>query len=384
MTVLRWGAATHRGRVRPDNQDSVHAEGGLFVVADGMGGHRAGETASRLTVETFASEARPEDLEEATKLANEVVRRASEDSPELSGMGTTICALELSGDPPVGRLVNVGDSRAYRIRDGAMEQLTVDHSYVWDLVRNGEITEAEAEVHPFRNMLTRAIGIEDEVEVDRWDVDIRSGDRYLLCSDGLFNELTDSQIAAASARLSDSGEAARELIRLANDRGGRDNITVVIVDIDPPEPEALPAATGAGAETSSDSGGDRGQVVTHFGEDVAGPEEELDDGPRLTWRTVVFSFAVLGVILAALIVVGIYARDGAHVAFQGDTVVVYQGRSGGLLWFDPTLEAVTDLRRTELPESAQIEIEQTKSFSSVEAALSYVEGLENEATGAGS
>jgi len=232
---LAWGGATDQGRVRSTNQDAMYADRGLFVVADGMGGHQGGEVAANLAVRTISSEHHGDapSLLDAVVAANRVVHDASITRPDLHGMGTTLTAISVIGDQshPHFGLVNVGDSRIYRQRNGTLTQLTLDHSYVAELMRRGEITWAEAAQHPYRNMLTRAVGVHDSVEVDEWQLDPEAGDRYLLCSDGLTNEVSDEEIGAILNRNPEAGAAARALVRLANLNGGRDNITVLVIDV---------------------------------------------------------------------------------------------------------------------------------------------------------
>lgn len=232
---LAWGGATDQGRIRANNQDAMYADSGLFVVADGMGGHQGGEVAANLAVRTVA-QADPEglaQLRDAITEANRVVHETAIEQPELHGMGTTLTTLAVSRETesPQFVLLNVGDSRIYRHRDGQLEQLTEDHSYVAELVRRGEIDEEAATVHPYRNMLTRAIGVHAEVEIDEWVLDPVAGDRFMLCSDGLTNELDDSEIAEQLALEQDPSATAKALVGLANKRGGRDNSTVLIVDV---------------------------------------------------------------------------------------------------------------------------------------------------------
>ena len=233
---LSWGGATHPGQVRPVNQDALFADRGLFVVADGMGGHQAGEVAARISVKTVAGgeHGSVDELVAGVVAANAAVWEQASTSPEYKGMGTTLTALAVVGDgrPPVLGLVNVGDSRVYRLREGTLEQLTEDHSYVAELVRRGQISEDAAETHPYRNMLTRAIGVADTVDVDRWDMNPQADDLFLLCSDGLVNELSDEEILELLVANDDPTEMAENLIAAANQAGGRDNITVVIVKID--------------------------------------------------------------------------------------------------------------------------------------------------------
>ena len=182
-------------------------------------------------------------LVDGVQVANSAVYQRAQDDPELRGMGTTLCAVVLVADDAGERLgiVNVGDSRVYLLRGGALSQLTEDHSLVESLVRQGRITEDEALVHPQRNILTRALGISASVDVDVWEMPAVTGDRYLLCSDGLFNEVEPSVIEATLRKLDDPTEAANELVRLANEGGGRDNITTVVLDV----------VEGAGAATAA-------------------------------------------------------------------------------------------------------------------------------------
>lgn len=246
--VLRAGAATDTGRVRAINQDSyaMLPDLGIYVVADGMGGAQGGEVASRMAIEAIREgyqEPSAAALTDVIAHANHQIHIAADD-PNLRGMGTTAVALaivpeepdpdtpEPDADPPQHLLVvNVGDSRAYLLRDGGLTQLTDDHSVVAELVRDGHISPSEADAHPQRNIITRVLGVYPEVAADLWPIDPVRGDRYLLCYDGLFNEVTDDQITAALRRLSDPNEAAAELVRLANEGGGRDNITVIVVDV---------------------------------------------------------------------------------------------------------------------------------------------------------
>jgi len=234
---LRAAGVTDVGNVRPTNQDRLLAEGDLVAVADGMGGHRGGEVASRLAVETlgeaFADDPTTAGLAEAVRRANTAVWEAAAADPALAGMGTTIAAVARVRDEGRERLavVNVGDSRAYLFHDAHLTRLTSDHSLVAELVRSGELTEEDAREHPQRNILTRAVGVGPEVEPAVAVAEPAPGDRLLLCSDGLFNELADDEITSVLASVPDPALAADELVRLAKDHGGADNITVVVLDV---------------------------------------------------------------------------------------------------------------------------------------------------------
>lgn len=238
MTVLRSGSATDVGRVRKSNQDVALEETDLFAVADGMGGHVGGEVAARVAVdalrEAFRQDSSVEGLRRAVAGANEAVWRRSQDQSGLRGMGTTLTATALVTEPDgrkVIALANVGDSRAYVYTRGRAIQVTADHSLAEEKVRQGELTEAEAAIHPHRHILTRALGVASDVDVDLWELHLHEGDRVLLCSDGLTNELDDETIGEALGSVPDPTDAARSLVEAAVEHGGNDNVTVVVVDV---------------------------------------------------------------------------------------------------------------------------------------------------------
>ena len=246
---LSHGAASAVGHVRAVNQDDFGAGDDLFVLADGMGGHRGGEVASAEAVAgvlgSFDDRTRA-GLARAVDRANQAVFGRAAGDVDLFGMGTTLCALALArsegGD--VLAVANVGDSRVYRYGDGRLTQVSDDHSLVADLVRAGDLTEEEAARHPQRNILTRALGIESALSVDTWELPIQADDRYLLCSDGLFNEIDDDRIAALLAGHDNPELTAATLVRAAVDAGGHDNVTALVVDVDAApsaqEPWSLP------------------------------------------------------------------------------------------------------------------------------------------------
>ena len=225
------------GRVRAINQDDFGAGDDLFVLADGMGGHRGGEVASAEAVAgvlgSFDERTRV-GLARAVDRANQAVFGRAAGDVDLFGMGTTLCALALvrSEGGDVLAVANVGDSRVYRYGEGRLTQVSDDHSLVADLVRAGDLTEEEAVRHPQRNILTRALGIESALAVDTWELPVRADDRYLLCSDGLFNEIDDDRIAALLAGPNNPELTAASLVRAAVDAGGHDNVTALVVDVD--------------------------------------------------------------------------------------------------------------------------------------------------------
>jgi PPM family protein phosphatase len=224
---LRVGARTDVGRVRKGNEDSFTAEEPLYAVADGMGGHQGGEVASSVALEVLGTG--DGTLEELVRKANdEVVRRAAKD-PGLSGMGTTLTALRREGDTL--RLAHVGDSRAYLLRDGTIQRLTKDHSVVQRLVDEGRLTADEAEIHPQRSILTRALGVDEAVQVDQGAIEPQPADRLLLCSDGLTSMVDEDAITGILVEHTDPQAAADALVEAANGAGGQDNITAVVIDV---------------------------------------------------------------------------------------------------------------------------------------------------------
>ena len=226
---FRVGARTDVGRVRSGNEDSFMVEEPLFAVADGMGGHQGGEVASNLALETLAPVAAGGDLPETVRKANrEVYRKASED-PNLSGMGTTLTAILADGDE--FRVAHIGDSRLYLLRDGELQRLTTDHTVVERLVSEGRLTSEEAEMHPQRSILTKALGVDEEVEPDDDRIQVRPQDRLLLCSDGLTGMVAEPEIQSLLASNPEPQAAADALVEAANQAGGQDNITAVVIDV---------------------------------------------------------------------------------------------------------------------------------------------------------
>ena len=237
--ALAWGAATDTGRVRTENEDAYVAEQLVFGVADGMGGHAAGEVASAIAAGTMRDRlgagAQSVDVAVAAVVeANAAIFQGAHSNSEQRGMGTTLTAMVVLAEGEAPRrlaLVNVGDSRTYLMRAGRLRRVTIDHSYVQELVSTGHITEAEARSHPRRNIVTRALGIEPTVRVDTWVLPFVRGDRFVLCSDGLVDEVDDEEIAKLLEANRSPQDAADALVAAANERGGRDNVTVVVVDV---------------------------------------------------------------------------------------------------------------------------------------------------------
>jgi PPM family protein phosphatase len=304
-TTLRAGSSTDLGR-RQVNQDRIFVDDtrAVYVVADGMGGHRGGATAAEMAVSALSESPMLNSaaLIAAVESANTAIFERSQSDPDLQGMGTTITAMALIQADGEDRLsiANVGDSRAYRMRAGELELLTEDHNIVSELVREGHISAVEARTHRQRSVLTRAVGVEPGVTVDILEVLPSTGDRYLLCSDGLTGEVDASQIAGIMRRYADPNEACRDLIRVALASGSKDNISAVIVDVFDDGGVALTASQHVDATPHIDSSEppDLESVVTA---PTSTSPTDLVEPPKppkprvLTIRTVLFA-AVLGAI----------------------------------------------------------------------------------------
>jgi serine/threonine protein phosphatase PrpC len=227
---FRVGARTDVGKVRAGNEDAFMAKDPLFAVADGMGGHRGGEVAAKLAMDTLKKAAdRSQALPEVVKEANRVVFRKAAADRALAGMGTTLTAILADGEHL--RLAHVGDSRAYLVRDGELQRITKDHTVVERMVEEGRLTPDEAEIHPQRSILTRALGVEEEVQIDQATIEAHPGDRFLLCSDGLTGMVGEDRILDILAQHDDPQAASDALVEAANEAGGVDNVTAVVIDV---------------------------------------------------------------------------------------------------------------------------------------------------------
>jgi protein phosphatase len=359
---LKWGASTDVGMVRQQNEDSYLAEENLYVVADGMGGHNAGEVASALAVTTLKAGARTgidsvERFRELVQQANTAIYTASLDDSTQSGMGTTLTALSIvAGEEPRVLVANVGDARTYLWRNGALTRLSVDHSYVQELVNEGIITPEEARVHPRRNIVTRALGIDRSVVVDVFSHLVRTGDRIVLCSDGLVDEVSDADIAVVLGQHSDPQDTAEALVMVANTAGGRDNTTVIVVDVldDISEPVVLPTP-------------DNTTPMEALAPMQLAPAKKSKVGMVLFWS------ALVAIVFSAITVIGVYGRSGYFIGFDSnDQVAIYRGRVGGILWFQPTIETQTNMSGEELPEDILRDVALNREFSSSSQASKYL------------
>jgi protein phosphatase len=361
-----FGERTDVGRGRPENEDShlVDAEDGLYAVADGMGGHRAGEVASATAIDALKTAyLGGQRLDQAVGAANAAVfARAAEDAA-LRGMGTTLTAIALHDS--TAELGHVGDSRAYLMRDGAVTQVTEDHSLVEQLVREGRLTPEEAQHHPQRAIITRALGVDADVQVDTYRLDLKPGDRLLICSDGLTNMLSDDTIAQTLRRHADPQQAADTLVDMANQAGGDDNITVVLVD-------AL-------------SDGGEGATAAPQVEETPEPPVEVEEEPPVVapagragrgFRSLVlWGLPILAVVGIAFGAVGWYARQTYYVGLSGDRVTLFKGVPGGLLGWKPTVDHETELTAADLTEADRADLESGHRFASRSDANQFVDRL---------
>jgi PPM family protein phosphatase len=346
MRRLVASGGTDVGRVREGNEDALLLRDSVFAVADGMGGHLAGEVASATALEPIerldgrvfsdATEAATA-LTEAVVAANATVSKLAEDNPSYRGMGTTLTAVMVEGRRL--HVAHVGDSRAYLLRDGQFSQLTDDHTLVQHLVNEGQITREEAATHPQRSIITRAIGVSPEVEVDAMSLDLDPGDQLLLCSDGLTGVVEDTAIAGVLTEESDADVAVQRLIELANAGGGPDNITVVLLRYEDPDAPAKPkpATTPDRAPihiSSRDDTGDGdwagrlgayGALARGGPADRSGDDQEAPQAGRILARavTIVVALAVVG----GLVVGGgqFLLSRSYFVGLADREVVIYQG-----------------------------------------------------------
>ncbi len=389
----RIGARSDVGRVREGNEDSYVVQEPLFGVADGMGGHLAGDIASQTAVEIITTKARDgasaQGLQEMVQAANSAIWDKAQSDPSLRGMGTT-CTLLLLGDERV-HIAHVGDSRAYQYRDRQLSQLTEDHTLVQRMVEEGRLRRDEASRHPQRSIITRALGVDANVRVDTQAVGAQPGDRFILCSDGLTAMLDDAQIERVLGDESDPQLAVDRLVELANKAGGEDNITVVIIDIDHSE---RPAG-GESEALSPDSPRDAWNSGASL-RNSPGPRSPSSAGARLDVAEATYSVSRKtgprwGRIAVALLLVLAILAASAYIAFrflvlersyfvgvnEAGMVTIYQGLPDELAGFTLSEEEqVTDLAAADVPEFLQDNLEAGIREDSLAAAEDRVADLE--------
>jgi protein phosphatase len=365
LTRWRYAAATDTGLVRQTNQDALYADDTLAIIADGMGGHAAGEVAAAMSIDIvragFRLSQNVEGLVEAIQAANAAVVRDATENPEHFGMGTTVIAVGLTYDlanvvSPT--LVHVGDSRAYQLRDGALRQLSEDHSVAEEWVRMGRLTPEEAMVHPRRHQLTRGVGVEDTISIDVASINAIAGDRLLLCSDGLSNELDGDTLARLASAPNGLELAVERLVSAAKVAGGRDNISVILLEFDEvnvatsPIRRTMSTAPPPPVTTNARSAGSRRRR-------------------RLTWRVWAAALIFIGVIAGVVEVIHWYAYSTYYLADDGTTIAIYQGQPSGVLWFQPRMVDNTGLLASRLRPSDARALASTISEPTLQAAMKY-------------
>ena len=312
-------AATDVGLVREGNEDSYLTEGPLFAVADGMGGHRGGEVASQLAVETLEKlfKEGAGDLPDQVQEANRVVFERSVLDRKVAGMGTTLTAALVEGDRV--RLAHVGDSRAYLLRDGTLRLLTEDHTLVHRMVSEGEISKEEAETHPQRSVLTRALGVDTVVDVDDDSLQVRPGDRLLLCTDGLTSMVSEDEIEEVLRTVPDPQEAAQRLVQRANEAGGVDNTTVVILDF-----------------SDDDAAGRPDGQATPSREAIAPARVGRPARSRRlpTRKLLVWAGIIVAVVVVALVGLRLYLDSQWYVGVSDGHVAIFRGIPTEVAGFD--------------------------------------------------
>lgn len=372
QTILYCGASTHVGKVRKNNQDAFGFNDYLFVVADGMGGHLGGEVASDLAVTTLTQtfelsgkirkkkvKRNQSGLLHAVERANNQIIEKALDNTSLKGMGTTLCAVMIgTGEDqnPALLITNVGDSRIYQLSVGKFNQITEDHSLVADLVRAGELTPEEAARHPQRNVLTRALGIESNLKSDMWELPINDGDKFLLCSDGLFNELSETRIMEILSEALDPQTAADLLVNESVEVGGHDNVTAMVLTVESTLKNQI-RIESQNTETSSQL-------------------KKEKRNKKINWRITGF-FATLFVLIGIGIgSMWLYAHRGWYVGEYRGQVEIFEGRPEGFLWFEPRVHdidgpLISTLR--ELDQSLVLEVIEVSSRQEAEDVVNRLE-----------
>ncbi|MGV8084336.1 MAG: Stp1/IreP family PP2C-type Ser/Thr phosphatase [Coriobacteriia bacterium] len=346
-----WAALTDIGLVRTHNEDSLLAQPPLFVVADGLGGHQAGEVASLIAVETLRDHApkRPDakGLAKAVRAANREVMRAAREGHGRAGMGTTMTAAIVEGTRIA--IAQVGDSRAYLLHDDVLERLTEDHSMVADLIRRGQLTEAESRYHPNRSVITRALGTDANMDADAYEIEASPGDRLLLCSDGLTSMVEDPAIAGILASYPAASAAARALVNAANAAGGQDNISVIVVDIAPERSGQNAAPAAAPVKEKRRRG--RGWLSA------------------LTWF-LLFAIIVAGIGYASYRT----AQSRAYLISENGVVVIYRGVPGSFVGIQLSWRSeVTTIPVSALPDKTSERLRQGLEVDSLETAQKLAE-----------
>jgi protein phosphatase len=413
VTSIRAAAESHVGRVRSNNQDSGYAGVSLFLVADGMGGHAGGDVASAIAANRIkeidhdypTAEDAQIALQSALLAANGLLAETVFEHPELTGMGTTVSAL-IRVDGKVA-LAHIGDSRIYLLRDGALKQVTIDHTFVQRLVDTGRITEEEALTHPRRSVLMRVLGdVDSSPEIDTWTTDTLPGDRWLICSDGLSGVVKPDVIETILARVQSPQAAADRLVRASLDAGAPDNVTVVVVDIDRGADEAwVPETVGSAsapvqfaAEASTHTRALRLPTLrlhpprpatgpTHFEPQTDDYLDELieEDQRRAKRRKLTWLLSAI-LLVVAIVLAGIlgyeWTQSRYYVGSSSGKVAIFQGVQQSLGPISLShVHSKTDIAVDSLSAYERQQVEDTINASSLSDAQRIVNQLSNDSTG---
>ena len=395
MLLLEHHGVTDPGKVRKNNEDSLLVGEGrdetLFAVADGIGGFEAGEVASSIATEALKELEPLSPLEDAIREANRRILAAARGDEKLSGMGTTVVAMRFGGtrEEPTAEISHVGDSRAYLLRGDDLKPVTEDHSLVAELVRSGDLTRAQASEHPQKNLITRALGAEEEVDVDTAVLPVEAGDRLLLCSDGLSDMVPETKMLdLLTSHPEDTEKTVHALVRAALDAGGADNITVVVVDVREEDPPAERARRGdtqeLGIVTPEETGGarrrERGSRSVRSKRATTSRGKDRGLGGFL--GTLVRVLAVVLVLAALASPFYLWGQSRYFLGFDGGEVVIYRGLPYAPLGLDLNEEVRrTGLEESEVEERYRDAIENHRLYSSEEQAEEIVRGLEAEEPG---
>ncbi|MDQ4124932.1 MAG: Stp1/IreP family PP2C-type Ser/Thr phosphatase [Actinomycetota bacterium] len=361
------GVQTDVGRVRKGNEDSYLLEAPIYAVADGMGGHIAGDVASATAVSVISEgiETHPpedgSDLAGLVSRANDAIFEKARSDPSLRGMGTTCTLLMVDGD--VARIAHVGDSRAYLLRDGSFRQLTEDHTLVERMVREGRLSAEEAANHPQRSIITRALGVDSNVQVDVLEERLATGDRILITSDGLTSMVEPDEIARVLDAEEDPQAAADRLVEMANDAGGEDNVTVLVLHVGAEQKEGVPAPPPPAPARHDTRPGADAQVE-----------------PRRWLKPLLKTLAGVAVLaIAGLFTVRWVLSNSWYVRLSDEgEVTIYEGipeEIAGMSFSDVHEESgITD---EDVPDSYRDDLEEGKKFESLEDAEAYVAAIQD-------
>lgn len=374
MITVTFGAISDTGKLRNANEDSFLASEHLLAVADGMGGHNAGEVASAMAVQLLQDAASqpiesPESFSDLISTINHAIFTAATGASDQRGMGTTLTAIAVAGSTPSDEhvvVINVGDSRTYLLRKGELRQITIDHSYVQELVSEGVISADDARTHPRRNIVTRALGIDSRVIADSWTLPIVDGDRYVLCSDGLVDEISNEEILAILMENADPQRAAECLLAAANDRGGRDNVTVIVVEVRTSDESTISSINGAQLFD-----------LIPVAQESREPAASTLFSPKVSKLLV--PLIVLVAVSLALVAGAKITQRGYFVGFSDPTpdahVAIFKGTPQHFLWYGPTTESTSSITRQQLLDALAREVDTQPRFDSLEDAQTYVDAL---------